>query len=170
MTVIPPTVSTEANVTEVLQWLVEGTRSSRCTLRQDLDDSRRFPVTHEYCAPGVRSLRRNESVDVRTAPTTVRLLRDRMPIVIDDCHQAAKTDPDYQGNEGFIEMLSDYGGLRSFVVVPVFDGAKLQATISLHQLHTPRTWSEGDLDLCTASSQAIAAALGVTSRRDGTGP
>lgn len=148
-------------LTAALQRLIDGTGASRCTLRQDLDGSFTFPVTHEVCVAGAPSLRDDASVDARSAPTIKRLLRERAPVVIEDCRRAAVEDPDYR-DEGFLAMLDNYGGLSAFVVFPLFDGDRMLATIALHQLGAPRRWTQADLALGAQTAEAVWRAIAPT--------
>lgn len=137
-----------------LERLVDGTGASRCTLRQDLDGSFTFPVTHEVCVTGAPSLREDASVDARSAPTIQRLLRERAPVLIEDCRRAAVEDPEYR-DDGFLAMLDAYGGLSAFMVFPVFEGDAMRATIALHQLGAPRSWSEADVALGAETAETV---------------
>ena len=131
-------------VEEVLARLLADTRASRVTLRQDLPGDYAFPVTHEALADGVQSLREERTVHLPTQPVVLELQQGRQ-VVQDDC-RAAYDDPAFQ------QMLDTYGGLAAQIVTPIFDGDRLRAVVSLHQLWQCRKWS--DQDVAAASSAA----------------
>ena len=109
-----------------LERLLTETAASRVTLRQDLAGDYAYPVTHEALADGVRSLRDERTVDLPAQPVVVELQQGRQ-VVQDDC-RAAYDDPAFQ------RMLDTYGGLAAQVVTPIFEGGRLRAVVSLHQL------------------------------------
>ena len=120
-------------IDDILERLLDATGASRVTLRQDVPGSYAFPVTHEALAAGVASLRGERTVDLRTQPVVLQLQTGRQ-VVQDDC-RAAYDDPAFQ------RMLDAYGGLAAQIVTPVFDGDRLRAVVSLHQLGQPRRWA-----------------------------
>ena len=73
------------------------------------------------------------TVDLRTQPVVLELQTGRQ-VVQDDC-RTAYDDPAFQ------RMLDAYGGLAAQIVTPVFDGDRLRAVVSLHQLGRPRAWT-----------------------------
>ena len=121
------------SVDDILEALLTATGASRVTLRQDLPGDYAFPVTHEALADGVASLRGERTVDLRTQPVVLELQKGRQ-VVQDDC-RTAHDDPAYQ------RMLEAYGGLAAQIVTPIFDGDRLRAVVSFHQLGQPRTWT-----------------------------
>jgi GAF domain-containing protein len=135
----------------VLQQLLTETGVSRVTLRQDLPGDYAFPVTHEALADGVESLREERTVDLRTQPVVLELQTGRQ-VVQDDC-RTAYDDPAFQ------EMLEAYGGLAAQIVTPVFDGDRLKAVVSLHQLGRARTWSDDDVAAATRAAEQVAQLL-----------
>jgi GAF domain-containing protein len=131
-------------VEELLQRLLTETGASRVTLRQDLPGDYAFPVTHEALADGVKSLCEERTVHLPTQPVVLELQEGRQ-VVQDDC-RAAYDDPAFQ------RMLDTYGGLAAQIVTPIFEGDRLRAVVSLHQLGQSRRWS--DEDIAAASSAA----------------
>jgi len=134
-------------IEDILEGLLAATGASRVTLRQDLPGDYAFPVTHEALANGVTSLRGERTVDLRTQPVVLELQQGRQ-VVQDDC-RAANDDPAFQ------RMLDTYGGLAAQIVTPVFDGDRLRAVVSLHQLGRPRTWSANEVAFATRAAEQV---------------
>jgi GAF domain-containing protein len=132
----------------VLERLLTETGASRVTLRQDLPGEYAFPVTHEAVADGASSLRDERTVDLPTQPVVLELQKGRQ-VVQDDC-RTAYDDPAYQ------RMLDTYGGLAAQIVTPIFDGDRLRAVVSLHQLGRPRSWSDDEIAAATSAAEQVA--------------
>lgn len=148
------------NLQGAMQRLLEETSAHRVTLREDVDVPGSFPITHEALAPGVLSLRGDNSVASRTAPTIRKLLRDRVIVVIGDTVAAQSEDPEYD-DDGFRRMLSAYGDLRAFIVGAILTNSGLGAIVAVHHLGTPRRWREADLDSLQTALEAVNAARGL---------
>ena len=140
-----------AEIDALLAALVSATRASRATLRQDHPGPYAFPVTHEALAPDAPSLREEHTVDLRTQPVVQELLRRRQ-VVQDDCRTASE-DPAFQ------RMLEAYGGLAAQIVTPVVVKDELRAIVSLHQLGSPRRWTQEEIDACRAAAEQLAELL-----------
>jgi len=136
---------------EVVEELLDATAASRCTLRRDLPGDF-FPVTHEALAPGVPSIRDERTTDLRNAPVVRELVETGRQVVQDDCARAFD-DP------GFQRMLVAYGGLAAQIVTPVFLDGRLAAIVSLHQLETPRAWSEHERALAHEAAERVRALI-----------
>ena len=134
-----------------LRVLLTESGASRVTLRQDVPSDYAFPVTHEALADGVKSLRDERTVDLRTQPVVLELQHGRQ-VVQDDC-RAAYDDPAFQ------RMLDAYGGLAAQVVTPVFDGDRLRAVVSVHQLGRTRHWSAEEIAAATRTAERVAGLL-----------
>jgi GAF domain-containing protein len=134
-------------IEEVLRQLLTDTGASRVTLRQDLPGDYPFPVTHEALADGVASLREERTVDLPTQPVVLELQQGRQ-VVQADC-RAAYDDPAFQ------RMLDAYGGLSAQIVTPIFDGDRLRAVLSLHQLGQCRTWSSEDVAAASGAAEEV---------------
>ena len=52
-----------------------------------------------------------------------------------------------------------YGGLAAQIVTPVFLDGRLAAIVSLHQLETPRAWSEHERDLAHEAAERVRALI-----------
>lgn len=135
----------------VLERLLTETDASRVTLRQDVPGNYAFPVTHEALADGVMSLRDERTVDLPTQPVVLELQKGRQ-VVQEDC-RTAYDDPAYQ------QMLDTYGGLAAQIVTPVFDGDRLRAVVSLHQLGQPRTWTTEEVAAASKAADQVAELL-----------
>jgi GAF domain-containing protein len=135
----------------ILGGLLRDVGASRVTLRQDLPGDYAFPVTHEALAPGVPSLVDERTVDLRNQPVVRELTRGHQVVQV-DC-RAAFADPAFQ------RMLETYGGLAAQVVTPIIVGDRLAAILSLHQLGTPRTWTDAEVAACTGAADRVAQLL-----------
>ena len=139
------------SIDDILEGLLAATGASRVTLREDLPGGYTFPVTHEALAAGVESLRGERTVDLRTQPVVLQLQTGRQ-VVQDDC-RSAYDDPAFQ------RMLDAYGGLAAQIVTPVFDGDRLRAVVSLHQLGQPRTWAADEVAAAAKAAAQVAQLL-----------
>jgi GAF domain-containing protein len=140
-----------AEIEDVLQALLSSTGASRVTLREDVPGDYAFPVTHEALAPGVGSLRGERTVDVRNQPVALEVAAGRQ-VVQDDCAQAFD-DP------AFHRMRETYGGLAAQIVTPVLSDGRVAGIVSLHQLGSPRRWTEEEIEACRAAATRVGALL-----------
>jgi len=138
-------------VQSILQSLLAETRASRVTLRRGVSGGYVFPVTDEALAPGVASLKEERTVDLRTQPVA-REVQRRGQVVQDDC-LAANDDPAFQ------QMLETYGGLAAQIVTAVVTDGGVAAIVSVHQLGSPRRWSEDGADACRRAAPRLAELL-----------
>jgi GAF domain-containing protein len=136
-----------AEIDDVLQGLLESTGASRVTLRQDVPGEV-FPVTHEALGPGVGSLREERSVNMRTQPVAIEVAAGRQVVQHDSA--TAYDDPDFH------RMRAIYGGLAAQIVTPVMVGGRVAAIVSLHQLGSPREWTDDEIEECRAVAARIA--------------
>jgi GAF domain-containing protein len=135
------------SVDDILEALLTATGASRVTLRENLPGDYAFQVTHEALADGTSSLRKERTVDLPTQPVVLELQKGRQ-VVQDDC-RTAYDDPAYQ------RMLETYGGLAAQIVTPIFDGDRLRAVVSLHQLGQPRSWSHDEIAAATRAAERV---------------
>ncbi len=138
-------------IDSILGDLLRALGASRVTLRQDLPGEYAFPVTHEALAPGVPSLVDERTVELRKQPVVRELMRG-LQVVQPDC-RAAFDEPAFQ------QMLETYGGLAAQVVTPIILGDRLAAIVSLHQLGTPRAWTDAEVAACTSTADSVAQLL-----------
>jgi GAF domain-containing protein len=134
-------------IDRLLEDLLRDTGASRVTLREDLPGDYAFPVTHEAIGVGVPSLSEERTVDLRSQPVVRELARGRQ-VVQSDC-RAAFAEP------AFHAMLERYGGLAAQIVTPIFAGDRLRAIVSLHQLGTPRAWTEDEIAACARTATRV---------------
>jgi GAF domain-containing protein len=131
----------------VLQQLLDETRASRVTLREDVPGDYAFPVTREALAPGVPSLRGERTVDLRTQPVVLELQRSSQ--VVQEDSASAYDNPAYQ------RMLETYGGLAAQIVTRVDVDDRVAGIVSLHQLGSPRRWTESEIAACQRAAARI---------------
>jgi GAF domain-containing protein len=136
-----------ATIATVLEELLAETGASRVTLRRDVPGDAPFPVVEEARAPGVASLRDERTVHLPTQPVVLEVQAGRQ-VVQDDC-ASAYDDPDFQ------RMLVAYGGLAAQIVTPVSRDGRLDAILSLHQLGTPRRWTETEIAAATRAASRV---------------
>jgi GAF domain-containing protein len=135
----------------ILQALLADTGASRVTLRRGVDGDYAFPVTDEALAPGVSSLREERTVDLRTQPVAREVLL-RGQVLQDDC-RTAYDDPAFQ------RMLDTYGGLAAQIVTAVVSHGEVAGILSVHQLKTPRRWTEEHASACRLAAEQVAGLL-----------
>jgi GAF domain-containing protein len=134
-------------IDDLLQGLLDGTGASRVTLRQNVPGEYAFPVTHEALAPGIGSLREERTVDLRNQPVAIEVGAGRQ-VVQHDC-ATAYDDP------AFHRMREAYGGLAAQIVTPVMPNGSVKGIISLHQLGSPRRWTDDEIDLCRTTAARV---------------
>jgi GAF domain-containing protein len=140
-----------AEIDDVLQALLSSTGASRVTLREDVPGDYAFPVTHEALAPGVGSLRGERTVDLRNQPVALEVAAGRQ-VIQDDCAQAFD-------EPAFHRMRETYGGLAAQIVTPVLSDGRVAGIVSLHQLGSPRHWTEEEIEACRAAATRVGALL-----------
>jgi GAF domain-containing protein len=134
----------DAAIQAVLHSLREALSVHRCTLRQDVLKAYAFPVTHESRSQGVNPLLGDFTIVQTGQPVVDKLLTGRSQIVQDDTRNFS-ADPLFQ------TMLEHYGDMRSQIVTPLFSNSSLLAILSVHQLHTERTWSDEETELARSA-------------------
>ena len=118
----------------LIEQLRERTGASRTTLRLDTPGNV-FPVVAESCAPGVRSIRDDETMDLRRAGTVLHLQRTLSPLIQDDTMDADPPPPP--------ELIELYGA-RAQMLGPIVEGGSLAGIISVHHGPEPRRWTAAD--------------------------
>jgi GAF domain-containing protein len=140
-----------SEIDDVLRALLEHTGASRVTLRQDVPGDYAFPVTHEALAAGVGSLKDERTVDLRNQPVALEVGAGRQ-VVQHDC-ATAYDDP------AFHRMRETYGGLAAQIVTPVTANDEVAGIVSLHQLGSPREWTDEEIEACRAAAARVAELL-----------
>jgi GAF domain-containing protein len=138
-------------IAEVLDELRVAMDAQRATVRIDVPEAY-FPVAYESLAPGAGSLR-DDSTDLRTQPVPRILAESGGQVVQED---AAAAFPD---DAAFHEMRERYGGMRAQIVTGCYRDGNLLALLSIHDLRSPRRFSEAERGLCRAAAAAIAEEL-----------
>jgi GAF domain-containing protein len=134
-------------IDDVLEALLSSTGASRVTLRQDMPGGYAFPVTHEALAAGAGSLKEERTVDLRSQPVAREVGAGRQ-VVQNDCAEAYD-DP------AFHRMRETYGGLAAQIVTPVVVEERVAGIVSLHQLGSPRRWTEEEIEACRAAAARV---------------
>ena len=111
-----------------------------------------FPVAYESLAPGTGSLR-DDSTDLTKQPVP-RILAESGGQVVQEDSAAAFPD-----DAAFHEMRERYGGMRAQIVTGCYRDGSLVALLSIHDLRSPRRFSEAERGLCRAAAAAIAGEL-----------
>jgi GAF domain-containing protein len=135
----------------ILADLLAKTGASRVTLRRDLPGDHAFPVTNEALGPGVGSLREEHTVDLRTQPVALEVAAGRQ--VVQDDSATAFDDP------AFHRMRAIYGGLAAQIVTPVAREGGVGGIVSVHQLGTPRHWTEAEVEACREAAASLGGLL-----------
>ena len=73
-------------------------------------------------------------------------------MVQDDC-RIAYADPEFQ------RMLEAYGGLAAQIVTPVIVGGELRAIVSVHQLGSPRHWTDAEVAAAARAAKQVSELL-----------
>jgi maleate isomerase len=127
-----------ARLEAILQQLRDQVMASRVTLRLDapgrgfhVDD-----VAAEALTAGVRSLRRQTSIDQRAAGTIRWLERERRVLVQDDLRGVDPAPPP--------ELVALYGTTAQ-MLGPLVRGGALVGWISVHYNDGPRRWTPADV-------------------------
>ena len=127
--------------------LLATTAASRVTLRRDVAGPLPFPVVEEALGAGVGSLRGEQTVHLPTQPVVLEVQSGRQ-VVQNNCARAYD-DPAFQA------MLAAYGGLAAQIVTPIQVDGRLEAILSLHQLGSPRVWTDAEIAAATATADRI---------------
>lgn len=137
-------------IQDALEDLLSATGADRTTLRIDLPDhDLNVDLTvGEAVAPGVRSIRRDGSLDQRRLNTVEWLERNRRPLV----QPHFRTDPTPP------EALVSVYGVNAQMLAPVERGAEMAGWLSVHSLRE-RPWNDADQDALTAATRRVHAAL-----------
>ncbi|WP_067679562.1 GAF domain-containing protein [Nocardia miyunensis] len=135
---------------DLLEDLLSGTGADRTTLRIDLSKlGLHVDLTAgEAVAPGVRSIRRDSSLDQRQLNTVQWLERHRRPLV-QPHFRADPTPPD--------ALITVYG-VNAQMLAPIERGGELVAWLSVHSL-SEREWGEADENVLAEAMRRVHEAL-----------
>src|SRR5262249_20163850 len=132
---------------QVLEDLRTILRASRTTLRLDRPDAN-YPVAAESCAPGVPSIRHDNSIDQRNAATARWILKEGRVLVVDDARTADPAPP---------QAIVGVFGLRAFLLAPLArkDASSLIGWISVHENSGPRRWTAAEVGEVQAAVERV---------------
>jgi len=130
--------------------LLGETAASRTTLRLDRPDSF-FPVVAEACAPGIRSIADDTSIDLRASATFRSLESERQLLIQSDLLSADPPPPP--------ELIELYGA-RAQMLAPVVRHDALVGIVSVHYSPGPRTWTDDEVAALERAVQDVLAELG----------
>lgn len=135
---------------DALEDLLSGTGVDRTTLRIDLpeQDMHVDLTAAEAVAPGVRSIRRDGSLDQRQLNTVQWLEQHRRPLVQPHFH-ADPTPPN---------ALIEVYGVNAQMLAPVERSGELVGWLSVHSLRE-REWSEADQSALAEATRRVHDAL-----------
>ncbi|MGY0490584.1 aspartate racemase/maleate isomerase family protein [Streptomyces sp. WG-D5] len=142
--------SLRARVQKVLQALLTATGADRTTFRVDLPaHGLHVDLTAgEALAPGVRSIRRDASLDQRRLNTVAWLEAERRPLV----------QPHFREAPHPPRALQDVYGVRAQMLSPVQSGGALTGWISVHSTRE-RAWTGADQQALAAATADLTAQL-----------
>lgn len=133
----------------LIEDLHEAVGASRTTLRLDRPGAV-FPVVAEALAPGVRSIRDDQKIDLKRAATYEFLANEQRILVQDDCTANDPPPP---------KELIDYYGVRAQMLAPLIRDGQLIGIISVHYAPGPRAWSEDEVAALDHAAKAAQAEL-----------
>jgi maleate isomerase len=135
---------------DALEDLLSATGADRTTLRIDLpeQDMHVDLTAGEAVAPGVRSIRRDGSLDQRRLNTVQWLEQHRRPLVQPHFHDAP-TPPN---------ALTEVYGVNAQMLAPIERAGDLVAWLSVHSLNE-RGWSETDQNALAEATRQVHEAL-----------
>ena len=139
-----------ARLQKALEDLLAATSADRTTLRLDLPALELHVdlTVAEAVAPGVRSIRRDGSLDQRALNTVVWLEEHRKPLV----------QPHFGDSPQPPEALKEVYGVRAQTLGPIVRDDEMPGWISIHSLRE-REWSTEDLAALAAATQRVHDAL-----------
>ncbi|MFZ3567049.1 maleate cis-trans isomerase family protein [Streptomyces sp. BH097] len=140
--------SLRADIQRTLERLLKDTGADRTTFRVDLPghDLHVDLTAGEALAPGVRSIRRDASLDQRRLNTVEWLEAERRALVQPHFREAPQP-PD---------ALKDVYGVRAQMLSPVQTGTTLTGWISVHSTRE-RDWTEADREALAAATAELTA-------------
>ena len=126
-------------------------QASRVTLRLEVEGTN-FPVVAESRAPGIDSIRGDDSLDQRNLPTVRFLFRAKSLLVQDDCARAEVPVPE--------ELMSRYA-VKAQMLAPILDAdGEVRGWLSAHYCPGPRKWRKPDQAAIAQAAAAVCRALG----------
>ncbi|MEV3858730.1 GAF domain-containing protein [Streptomyces sp. NPDC050095] len=142
--------SLRARVQAILGELLRATGADRTTFRVDLPDHALHVdlTAGEALRPGVRSIRRDASLDQRRLNTVAWLEAERRPLV----------QPHFRDAPHPPQALTDVYGVRAQMLSPVQSGGALTGWLSVHSTRE-RDWTAADRRALAVATEALTAQL-----------
>lgn len=142
--------SLRARVQEALGTLLRVTGADRTTFRVDLPEHGLHVdlTAGEALRPGVRSIRRDASLDQRRLNTVEWLEAERRPLV----------QPHFRATPHPPQALVDVYGVRAQMLSPVISGGALTGWISVHSTRE-RDWTPDDTRALAGATATLTALL-----------
>lgn len=137
----------------LIEDLHEAIGASRTTLRLDKPEAV-FPVVAEALAPGIRSIRDDQKIDLKRAATYEFLSSEQRILVQDDCTANDPPPP---------KELIEFYGVRAQMLAPLIRDGQLIGIISVHYAPGPREWTEDDVAVLERTAKAAQAELDLES-------
>jgi non-heme chloroperoxidase len=142
-------------LTVLLQDIVERLRSdvkgSRTTLRLDVPGLN-FPAVAESLAPGIASIKSDNSLDQRGAATGQRVLQGEILV------QASTATADPPPPQALIDVY----GVKAQMVAPVFRDGEVVGWLSVHYNPSVRDWTDADVAALRQAVTRVGEELGRT--------
>lgn len=140
-----------------LEEIGKFTGVDRCYIYKFSADCSTVSLAHEWCAPGVTSLKeRLQNISVRSHKWPIERLNNRQGISVADTSQLPGDQADMQSVFGRL-------GISSMLNVPMHRGKQLIGTLGLSCHTQPRQWPQEDVDLLQVLSEVL---LGAINRSD----
>ncbi|KAK9243748.1 hypothetical protein V1506DRAFT_367497 [Lipomyces tetrasporus] len=132
----------------VLAKLLESCHASRTTFRLDLPERNCHvdTVCAEACAPGIRQLKLDSSLNQRALKTVQWLETSGRILVQGDCENAEVPPP---------KALMGVYGVKAQMLAPLFQGDNLIAWISVHYVPSKREWTETEIQALSSSMEEV---------------
>ena len=120
---------------DIVERLRDDVGASRTTLRLDVPGLN-FPAVAESLAPGIKSIKADNSLDQRGAATGRRLLETGEILVQPNTATAEPPPP---------QALIDVYGTKAQMLAPVFRGGEVVGWLSVHYNPSVRDWTNEDV-------------------------
>ncbi|KAK9364699.1 Asp/Glu/Hydantoin racemase-domain-containing protein [Lipomyces kononenkoae] len=139
---------TLAKIDTALANLLESCHASRTTFRLDLPERNCHVdmVCAEACAPGVKPLKLDPSLNQRALKTVQWLETSHRTLVQGDCANAEVPPP---------KALMGVYGVKAQMLTPLYQGDDLIAWISVHYIPSTREWSEKEIQALESTMEDV---------------
>lgn len=145
--------SIEDRLQKALGQIGEFTGIDRCYIYEFSDDLQFVSLIHEWCAPGIPSLKSQmQRVSASEYKWPIEKLKQRRPFSVSDSLQL-------HGSQSQIHRVYQRLGIRSMLNVPMHRGANLVGTLGLSCHLTPKDWSKEDIALLQVLAEVLNSAI-----------